>query len=90
MAYSDNANISNSKLVLTLSRTTLLRYHILVTHTDQVVTQLLHHIGRRAWLHMLGVVCKKYRLRRLDNDYAFLALFQHNVSRYFGRLFFLD
>lgn len=48
----------------------------LVSHTDQIIRKLLHHIRRRPRLHMFWVMCDEQCLLCFDNYDAFLALLQ--------------
>lgn len=46
----------------------------LISHLDQIITQLLRRVGRNTGLHALGVVCYEQRLRRLDNHHTLTPL----------------
>lgn len=60
-----------------------------ISHTDQIVAQLLHGRGGRTGLHWFWVMGDEYGLLRFDDDDALLALFAVKTSlvRLYGEEF---
>lgn len=46
----------------------------LVSHSDEIGSEFLDRVGRRAGLYCLGIMCDEESLFRLHDDDAFSAL----------------